>query len=157
MIPSIGTAQRIPQTQKTPAIFVTGENSAENKMNQKSGRTLLEDARQFRFPLYTRRTQSATMKNPHDANHGDHFIALSPSPMVNTVADYVDGLVPTVQHPSASANGVSHHSYFRSRFRLPLPGFAFLPTLGWRSRHLPKVSSVHPLRSPTYTSGNGSL
>ena len=76
------------------------------------------------------------MKNPHDANHGDHFITLSLSPTVRAVADYVDDSVPTVQHPSASANGVSHHSYFRSRFRLPLPrllgltGFAFLPTLG---------------------------
>lgn len=137
-VPGIGTAQRVPQTQKTPAIFVTGENNGENNTNQEDDefRNSIGKVQRIRFPLYTRRTQCATMKNPHDANHGDHFIALSPSPMVNTVADYVDGLVPTVQHPSASASRVSHHSYFRSRFRLPLPrllaltGFAFLPTPG---------------------------
>lgn len=137
-VPSIGTAQRIPQTQKTPAIFVTGENNGENNMNQEyeEFRNSTGEVQRIRLPLYTRQAQSASMKNPHDANHGDHFIALSLSPTVRAVADYVDGLVPTVQHPSASANSVSHHSYFRSRFRLPLPfllaltGFAFLPTLG---------------------------
>ena len=117
----------------------------------------------IRFPLYTRQAQSASMKNPHDANHGDHFIALSPSPMANAVADYVDGLVPNCTPTFRERKPVPHHSYRLLRFRLPLPrllaltGFAFLPTLGWRSRHLQKVSSVHPLRSPMYTSGNGNL
>jgi len=59
------------------------------------------------------------MKNPHDANHGDHFIALSPSPMVNAVADYVDGLVPTVQHPSASANGISKSHIKKYQYLIP--------------------------------------